>query len=482
MVTKKWDKQADVVVVGCGGAGAAAAIEAHDAGSKVIVLESMDKAGGTTLVASGMVYGAGTSVQREHGIEDSAKEVLKLFKALAQGLAEEDKMTLMAEKSAEMIDWLMKQGVKFKEVVWGGPENLPEYTAITPPKLRAHMVPEYTGEGFMRPLMEAINKRKIEVLYNTAGKELIAEPATKEVLGVMTKTGLNIKAKRAVVLATGGFTRNEDMFRSYLTPYYKAVWPSTAEGNTGDGIKMGQALGADLVNMGFLGCLVDGTAMRPPSYSGEPAMGMLFIRLDRRWNCLAVDKNGKRFADDLLIYDRFCLKVMGLEGKFFWLMWDQSGMDKWGPAGILMPLLSPDFSKEMELGIIKKASTIRDMAGKIDIAPDVLEDTVNTYNENAKKGVDPEFGRTLHLMPLDKPPYYASKCGLTLADTEGGLKADSNYRVLDVFGKRIPRLYVAGTTMGGYIGQWYAGGMFLCHVFVSGRIAGQNAAKETPRA
>jgi len=479
MVEKKWDKEADVVIVGMGGAGACAAIEAHDAGCKVIALEKMDKPGGTTLISSGMVYAAGTSVQKEHGIEDTPEAMLKLYRALSEGIADDKILKFNCEHSPEMIEWLKKHGVKFVEVVWGGPENRPEYTAITPAKQRAHMCEGYTGAGFIPPLMEQINKRKIEVLYKTAAEELIAEPATKEVKGVKTKNGLRIKAAKGVILAAGGYSRNESMFKNYLTDYWKVVWPSTSQGHEGDGIRMAQALGADLVNMGFLGCFVDGIALRPLSYSGEPAMGMMFIRLDRRWNCIVVDKNGKRFADDLLIYDRLCPIVLKLPGQFYYLIFDQSAVDKWGGAGIIMPSQSPDLSKEIELGIIKKASTIREMAGKLGIDPDTLEDTIDTYNENAKKGKDPEFGRTLHLMPLNKPPYYASKGSVSLADTQGGLKADLNNRVLDVFGKPIPRLYVAGSSQGGYLGRWYAGGSFLTHVFTSGIMSGRNVAKET---
>ena len=97
MVVQKWDKEADVVVVGLGGAGAAAAIEAHDAGAKVLVLEKMDKPGGTTLVSAGIVVGANSQYQREQGVEDSAEECFKFYKAIAEGFAEEEKLRLMAE-------------------------------------------------------------------------------------------------------------------------------------------------------------------------------------------------------------------------------------------------------------------------------------------------------------------------------------------------------------------------------------------------
>ena len=479
MVVQKWDKEADVVVVGLGGAGAAAAIEAHDAGAKVLVLEKMDKPGGTTLVSAGIVVGANSQYQREQGVEDSAEECFKFYKAIAEGFAEEEKLRLMAEKGGETVDWLMKEGVKFSFVYIGGPEEYPEYAAITPPKARGHQVPEFTGEGFIRPLVEAINKRGIEVLYNTAAKELIAEPATREVKGVRTETGLNIKAKRAVALTAGGYSRNEDMFRDYLYSYYKVIWPCTAPGCTGDAIKMGQALGADLKNMGLMTCIVDGILTGPPSYTEPVVIELPVVRLVYRGNCLCVDKKGKRFADDFLFYDRLGPSILNLEGKFYWLIWDEETM-KLGGTTLITPTLSPDLSKEMELGVIKKAPNIRELAVKMDIAPDVLEDTIYTYNENAKKGVDPEFGRTKFLDPLDHPPYYVAKVSMSFADTCGGLKTDTDSRVLDVIAKPIPRLYAAGSTTGGYIGKWYTSGTFICNAFVSGRIAGQNAAKETP--
>lgn len=475
-----WDKEADVVIVGYGGAGAAAAIEAHDAGAKVLVVEKMPEGGGNTAISAGIVYGAGTSVQKSKGIEDSAEGAFKYMKAAAEGLADEDRVKLMADKGGEVIEWLMKLGAKFNAdfMYMSGFEYFPQYEKITPPVARGHPVQEGTGAGLWGPLSKAVNERGIEILFNTPVKELIADPVTKEVRGVKTDKG-NFKAKKAVILTTGGFVRNEEMFKNYLTAY-TGVYPGSAVGLAGDGIKMGQALGAELRNMGLLEPLVPGVPFGPPSYEHFIVNAVPMITVVYLAPCIVVDKKGKRFINEYSHYDFYGIKLtLELEGQVAFCIFDENTR-KMGALAILAPPQSDDLSKEIEMGAVKTAPTLKELAGKIGIAPDTLEDTVYTFNENAEKGVDPEFGRTMHLVPIKTPPYYAMEYKPTCFLTAGGLKTNTNSQVIDVTGRVIPRLYAAGETTGGYFGRWYASGYCLCNAFVSGRVAGKKAAAEAP--
>lgn len=475
-----WSKEADVVIVGYGGAGAAAAIEAHDAGAKVLVLEKMPQGGGNTVISAGIIYAAGTSVQKSKGIEDSADGAFAYMKAAAEGLADEDRVKLMAYKSAETIEWFQKLGTKFNAdaLYPSGFETQPKYAEITPPKARAHQVIEGTGAGLWGPLAKAVSERHIEILYNTPVKELIADPASGQVRGVRTEKG-TFKARRAVILATGGFVRNEQMAKNYLTAYL-GCYPGSAVGLTGDGIRMGQALGAELRNMGLLEPLLGGVPYGPPSYDHFIVNAVPMITVVYLAPCIMVDKKGKRFMDEYLHYDFMGIKLaLELEGKIAFCIFDQATRNM-GAFNILAPPLSNDLSKEIEQGIVKTAPNIRELAKKIGVNPENLEDTVYTFNENAAKGKDPDFGRSKHLVPINKLPFYAMEYRPTYFLTAGGLKTNTDSQVVDVMGRVIPRLYAVGETTGGYFGRWYASGYCLCNAFVSGRISGKKAAAEKP--
>ncbi len=482
MVTSiKWDKEADVVVVGFGGAGATAAIEAHDNKAKVILLEKMPEPGGDTLISGGMVWGSNTPVQKQKGVEDSPEEALKLLRALSEGFADEEILKVCVNASGENIDWLMKLGVNFPPelLIILGLDESPQYAAITPPKTRVHINQSFTGEGIMTPLQKAIGARGIEVLLNTPGKELISNPATREVLGVKTEK-LSIKARKAVVLASGGFCRNEEMVNSYLSYYAGKLWPATAMGLTGDGIKMGQALGAELRNMGLVSLFVTGVPHGPPSFTEPVVMAAPLITAAAYAPCVVVNKKAVRFVDDYLFYASLCLKLIAeVEDQTCFCIFDDKTR-KMGGNLILLPALSEDLSKEIELGVVKTAPTLRELAGKLGLDPETLEDTVFTFNENARKGVDPDFGRTQHLVPVDAPPFYAMQYKPTFMATSGGLKINSRFQVVDVLGRVIPRLYAAGETAAGPIGKTYSSGNFLMYATTSGRLAARSAAAEKP--
>jgi len=239
-VPDTWDKEADVVVVGFGGAGGSAALEAHDAGAEVIILEKTPTPGGATSVCGGIIYAAGSSVQKAAGITDTPDEMYEYWMAAGKGLNDPELDRILADRSAEMVEWLIEMGGVFKpeRLYFSGAEADPEFAAITPPKLRGHYIEAVTptwpfppesdptrtygptagGTGFFSLFWEGANARGIEVLLETPATALVTDPITKEVLGVKAESQGNtlyIKARGAVVLAAGTFGMNKEMCKLY---------------------------------------------------------------------------------------------------------------------------------------------------------------------------------------------------------------------------------------------------------------------------
>lgn len=477
----KWEYETDIVVVGYGGAGAAAAIEAYDNGSVVLIIEKGSVAGGTTAISAGVIVGAGTSIQRERGITDSPGEMYKYFEATGLGLDDPEMVKILCDTSASNIEWLISMGMEFKYLYVSGAEDYPEYSSVTPVKPRGHS----TGSGgtFFKVLKNACDQRKIVCLYETKLKEIIL--STKgEVVGIQVESkgkSLNIKAKKAVVLACGGYAYNPEMLKQYsYDKGYRAKYTGSVN-HTGDGIRAGQMIGADLRCMGQIGAI---PAVQRPGQKiarivhtpGDPS----YYRVDDgHYGIISVNRKGKRFTNESGYYNYVAYDML-LPGNLpNYIIFDEK-VRTTGPANF--PPWSGNKDKDIQEGTTKKADTIRDLAKKIEVDPDALEETVNNYNINAEKGVDPEFGKTRDLTPINTPPFYAFERIVGIHSTFGGLKINTRAQVIDVNGRVIRRLYAAGETTGGTMGYNYAtAGTAIQNAICFGRIAGINAASETSR-
>jgi flavocytochrome c len=471
-VPTKWDLESDVVIVGSGG-GMAGAIEALDAGAEVLVLEKMNKLGGETSICAGVIYGAGTSVQRAAGIEDSPEEMYKHWMACAHGQADAEVVKAIAYKSAETIEWLIKLGCEFaaEGLYFSGPEREPDYAAITPPKPRGHHQrkeaegPLFTGYIIYRNMEKAARDRGVRILLETKALELIASDKN-EVLGVKAENKgkvISIRARRGVILAAGGFSANPDMWKRHV--WYGERFVGLCSFDSGDGIQMGQALGADLINMNN-----SGGSYGPPVEVGEKTPYSIGARYPSIW----VNKRGRRFVNEDITY---CLlgDICRRQDNF-----------------TIFQILDEDVRKKVEpirpvtkSKLISSASSIRELAEKAGIAPEGLEETIQRWNAHAREGKDPEFGKTgATVGPIQEPPFYAYHLTappiLSIA-TMGGLRINAKAQVIDVRGKIIQRLYASGSNTGGGIGRIYpGGGSAICRAFNLGRIAGQYAASEKP--
>jgi succinate dehydrogenase/fumarate reductase flavoprotein subunit len=505
---EKWDKETDVVVIGYGGAGAVTAITAADAGADVIILEkspsiaSLDidpRIGPTTSISGG---GGNTHIAA--GVcscPDKAADAAEYLYTASGGQTPMDVCVAFAEETCKNAIWFSHMGIKGSIVKkpWTEYQSLPGAKSM-----KVFSIAGF-GQQFFAELDRHVQSRGITVLFSTPGKELIQDCSTREIIGVRAENLgkiITIKAKKGVVLCTGGFEFNEEMKNRFLK-----CWPMKFYGwgyNTGDGIRMAQKVGADLWHM-------DVIAGGNCSWFDDPQYDFGFSTRPKTDNYIWVNKFGKRFCNEpkaqqphggWVIFLERNTEYAGFSRVPSYLIFDNAAL-KAGPIGCdeavkgglpfgrrLLPAQlggyegwSEDNAKEMGRGWIKKGNTLEELAeaigGEMDVS--VLQATVEEYNSYCKFGEDPEFGRVPgKLYPVKTPPYYAVPIYPGLVSTCGGPVRSVKAEVLDTDRKPIRRLYSAGSC-GSIFGRTYSvTGGNLGELCAFGRIAGRNVAALSP--
>ncbi|HVN24574.1 MAG TPA: FAD-dependent oxidoreductase [Syntrophorhabdales bacterium] len=499
-VPKKWDYSADVVIVGYGGAGATAAITAFDKGAKVVIIEKAPEGmeGGNTAVNAG-IFRCPTDV----------KEHITYLKALnGAHHVPDDIVRAMAEGAAKVADWIKSFGFGVTPTILN-----PRCSGAEFPNLPGAEVdkgfnmtrPDGTlgwGKDFwallIKPQVE--EKRKIKILYETPGRELILNER-REVIGVLADKGgrpITIKARRAVILAAGGFENSEEMQRDYLVPGagMAGTVPLKTVGtpyNTGDGIKMAMGAGADLWHMqDMAGPMLHYWPPTTKTSSQVFFQGNSYIITDRRGNRWFDEKelwlHGKG-GEKLFNYDAAKTEYARIPS---YAIFDETVL-KAGPLGptrtsqwtwvSLKEKLawSQDNSEEVARGWILKADSTRDLAAKLNVDGSILEATLASWSNACAAGKDALFGRNpATLKPIQGPPYYAMTLMPQVINTLGGPRKNAKTQVLRPNGRPLGRLYAAGEagSMFGFLYQ--CGSNFGIDCLVFGKIAGMNAAAEKP--
>ncbi len=524
-----FDESVDVIVVGCGYAGANAAIAASDSGASVLILEKMPDPGGISICSGGGVRiaddadAAFSYLVRTNG-QTAPDNVLK---ALADGMTQIDQQVkAYATAVGASVAYRDAPGIypfdgrdTFRFVMI---DDIPGFDAQSDfPQAKALG----TGILMFKVLWENLKQRPIDVRLNSPVSRLLTEtdPATadKRIVGVsatINGSQRRIQAKRGVVLACGGFEAAPDMQRQYWqgTP----VFSTSFLGNTGDGIRMAQAVGADLWHMwhfhGTYGFKPEAqpvgvrTKRLPdwfPSASGsyqdgsstagntdgprDPNDTDLFSEaraVPMPW--ILIDQDGRRFTNEYEPYmqdtghramDRYQPEAQRFARIPAWLIGDADGLAKfpWGQPiyngqGLAMQW-SADNQTEVSNGLILKGNTLDELASKINVSSEHLQATVNRWNESCTAGNDPDYGRPqTSMMPVNHGPFYAAKMWPLVSNTWGGPVHNATQQILDPFGEPIAGLWAAGE-LGSVFGHLYLSGGNLAECFIGGRIAGEQA-------
>lgn len=480
--TVRWDAQYDVVVMGMGAAGMVAAKTAADNGAKVVIVEKCDegKAGGNTKVCGQLFAYA-------NGDKDAAKSY---YTALAGGRdIEPEIIDAISEGVANMADILADEfGFNKDEYMdWTGvnvggtnmgamsPEypEMPGHEKMALWTTHAGASDGYLYQGLKQNVTDRVDA--IDVWYSSPAKSLIQDPVTKTVVGVTVERDgkeMNIRALNGVCICTGGFECNKEMVQHYLNVINYA--PCGGQFNTGDGIKMAQAVGADLWHMDCYEGLFGLGSVTYPVEEGIPCdmIATLAQNAVNTGAAILVGTDGDRFVNESETVRHGHLYENGIwENPTFpekvWYIIDETQKGEIEAAGA-MP--------EEQLAKLTAYDSIGALAEGIGVDKDRLTKTIKNYNSFANNGEDYKCGREAQYMrAFDGKKYYAMYMVSGLLNTQGGPKRSANAEVLDTQGNPIPHLYSAGEC-GGITVCMYQGGTNIAECITFGRIAGKNAA------
>ena len=486
---------ADVVVVGAGGAGMTAAITAAAEGKSVVILESQSMVGGNSVRATGGMNAGKTVYQDENEFGESAG-VEKTLKTAAEKYADNETITALAKtvseqwaayqanptgyfdsvelmeldtmiggkgindpelvetlcaNSADAIDWLDEHGITLHNVSSFGGASVK----------RIHRPVNAEGKtvsvgSYMIPLLqENCEKAGVKMMLDTTATEILTD-ANGAAVGVKA-TGasgetVTVNAK-AVVLTTGGFGANLDMVVKYK-PELKGFMTTNAPGIQGQGIEMAQAIGAATVDM-------DQIQIHPTVEANTAALITEGLRGD---GAILINEEGQRFIDEVGTRDVVSAAEIAQTGSYSWLVVDQAMAD----------------ASSVIQGYIKKGYTVtgatyEELGEAMGVDAAAFAETMEKWNGYVEAKNDPDFGRTSFANPLNTAPYYAVKVTAGVHHTMGGLKINANTEVLNEKGEVIPGLFAAGEVTGGVHGANRLGGNAVADFTVFGRIAGAAA-------
>ena len=486
---------ADVVVIGAGGAGMTAAMTAADAGQKVVILESQAMVGGNSARATGGMNAAKTVYQDENEF-DQAAGVEKTLATAAEKYADNETITALAktvseqwaayqanptgyfdsvelmeldtmvggkgindpelvktlcEGTADAIDWLDENGITLHNVSSFGGASVK----------RIHRPVNEEGKvvsvgAYMIPLLqENCEKRGIDIVLNTTVDTILtdANGAAVGVSGTDKDGNTVVVNAKSVILATGGFGANLDMVTQYK-PELAGFMTTNAAGAQGQGIEMATAIGAGTVDM-------DQIQIHPTVEANTAALITEGLRGD---GAILVNANGERFIDEVGTRDVVSAAEIAQPGSYSWLIVDQAMADA-----------SSVIQGYIKKGYTKTGATYEELAKELDVDPAAFANTMETWNGYVEAKNDPDFGRTSFANPLNNGPYYAIKVTAGVHHTMGGVTINSATEVLKKDGTVIPGLFAAGEVTGGVHGMVRLGTVAVADCMIFGRTAARTA-------
>lgn len=449
---------ADVIVIGGGGAGLTAAIEASQNGASVILVEKMPMLGGNTLISGGEMAAPGNWIQDKESIQDDKE---KFYQDILKGGDNENNPELvrvLADNATTDAEWLRDEvGVTFEDYMlfFGGHS------------VKRSLVPkDASGVELIEKLSAKADGLGVITHLDTAATELVQDG--NKVVAVKATYGdkeITYKANNGVIIATGGFGSNLDMRVKYNPEMNEKILSTNSVGSTGDGITMAENIGAELLDMEYI-----------QTYpTCDPETGTLLyvgdVRLDGR--SILVNKEGKRFVEELERRDVISKATIEQTDNVSYMFWDETAME----ASKVNVKHKKEYDNLIERGILVKADTIEEAAAHFGIDAEELKKTVENYNEYAANGKDLEFNKRGDLVAFTQAPYYIMKSRPAIHHTMGGIKINTNAEVVNTDGQIIEGLFAAGEVTGDIHGTNRLGSDAIADITVFGRIAGRNAAK-----
>ncbi|WP_251545587.1 flavocytochrome c [Limosilactobacillus caecicola] len=432
----------DVIIIGAGGAGLTAAVQARELGLTVAILEKNPKVGGNTSRASSGMNAAETNVQAQHGIVDRMQD---FYQETFQGggkLNDPAMLQQFVTHAPLAVDWLNQHGLPLEDLtITGGMSTKRTHRPASTAPIGAYLI---------KGLQQLASDDGVEIITDATVTQLLTSDG--KVIGVeyMSTAGPQQLLSRAVILASGGFGASKELIRRYrpdLADYRTTNQP----GATGDGLRLAQQVGAQLMQLDLV--------QVHPTVQQDQEHAFLIGEAVRGEGAILVNAQGRRFVNELATRRIVSNAISALPDHHAYLIFDQQVCDR---------VKAIEFYNQ--IGLVKSAASLSALAGQLGMAD--LVGSVNRWNEVVETGQDPQFGRTTGLTaPLVKGPFYAIHVAPAIHYTMGGVHADAETRVLDANGHPIPGLYAAGEVVGGLHGNNRIGGNSIAETVVFGRQA-----------
>lgn len=454
----KWDFETDIVIIGAGTAGLSGAIEATKAGAKVMVLEQTPTCNGSLSCCAGNINFAGSELQKKQLIEDNPDKYYE--DGLAGCKGDPAMWRKFVDNHLDTYDMIVGLGYKPMEV-W----LLPGHNTQ-----RSHYF-EGGGPELLKCLEKGARDNGVEIKFQHKAAHLYVDLSNKRVVGVKAKAGgkdVNFYAKKAVIIATGGFGNNPKMVAEFKGEEYAKRCLPTMKGHTGEGIKMAMSIGVATSHIGTAAMPsipMDAVTKIPDAITLHHTLcGSIFVNMQ-----------GKRYVNECLqIFPYLGEASFAQEGEFVFTIYDSKIRE-------MIHLINWELFHEF------KDDTIEGLAEQLGIPPQGLVEGIKEYNDDIEQnGYDTKFGKKLLMghvnappVKVEKPPFYGIKLMDCFTSYKGGLKTTEESKAVDYNGDVVPGLYVAGECQGGLFGEgYYLCGTMICYSMTFGRIAGMTAAAE----
>jgi fumarate reductase flavoprotein subunit len=437
----------DIIVVGAGGAGMTAALSAHEAGAKVVILEKMLVTGGNTNFAEGGMNASETAVQKAEGIEDSNDLFAQDTFVGGKELGNRELIDFLCKNSNAALERLTKRGMPLTKLSVSGGASVPRIQRPTDGSA--------VGIFLTTHLQRLCEEAGIAAITNMDVKEIVMEG--NKVAGVMADDGKQVIRYNAsaVIIAAGGFGANHEMLAGYRPELRDAV-TTNQPGAQGDGIRLATAIGADTVDM-------DQIQVHP---TVEQETAILLSEGIRGDGAILINAEGNRFTNELLTRDKVTAAEWSQPGGWSYAVFDKHVYDS-----------NKSIKEKFEANsLLLSGASIESLAEKMNISSkENFISALTTYNDCIEQGMPDPFGRASSLKPIVNPPYYAIKVAPGIHHTMGGLRINTAAEVIGANEKPIPGLFAAGEVTGGIHGGNRLGGNAICDINVFGHRSAESA-------